>query len=756
VRDEIPLDVQPDEGAESEARLRRYHDLWSDADYGVVVLDHDIRVVWGNVTLERMLGVKLDEWKGREPYAFVHPDDDDRVLSSFEGLEAHTGRRGPAIYRLIRHDGLPVLVVLSGLNLLDDPDYACMALEIRDLDDQQRAQALANDEYAMLERLVHHQSLGDTLIDIARLVERHGNAGDCAISLLHDGVFHVAAAPNVDREFIEILDGTPARPGCRAMGEAVHRASEVVSPNLLDDPWWADVRPIIERHRYRSCWTVPILSSTNEGSIIGTIDFLRYQPGEPRLEQWALYVLGARLAGLAVERAQYVEALQHQATHDPLSGLLNRRAFVDGLTAMGAAEPRSVAVLFVDLDRFKVVNDTHGHELGDRVLCTVAERLDVLRREGAVVARIGGDEFVIAWPDVAIPGTATKLAERARALVAKPIEVGVVTIVPTASVGIAVGTLGRHKPEQLITDADAALYRAKASGRNRCVFFDEDLRASHLLRRGTEHDLGRALEHGELRAHYQPVLSLDTGEIVAVEALVRWEHPSRGLLLPSDFIGVAEDAGLIVEIDRWMLANALRQVAWWNERRAEPIHLWNNISAVHLARPDTVAVIRSAHAATPSVPFGIELTESAIHLDRDAAVSALSELRKSGVQIAIDDFGTGYSSLNALRAFPITHLKVDKGFVAGLLDDAHDRAIIEASIALARALDLTTTAEGIEAIEQAEVLRALGCHRGQGFTYCRPLAAEVVEERCGTSLEYSCDLRSGVWTAPHPTPAASR
>jgi EAL domain-containing protein (putative c-di-GMP-specific phosphodiesterase class I) len=353
-----------------------------------------------------------------------------------------------------------------------------------------------------------------------------------------------------------------------------------------------------------------------------------------------------------------------------------------------------------------------------------------------------------------VSGTAVKLAERAREVIAQPIEVGVVTIIPTASVGVAVGTLGRHAPEQLITDADAALYRAKSSGRNRCVFFDDTLRANHLLRRDTERDLGRAIEQAELRTFYQPVLSLQTGEIVAVEALVRWEHTSRGLLLPGDFIGVAEDAGLIVDIDRWMVATALRQVAWWNERRSEPLHLWNNVSAVHLARPDTVRVIRKAHAATPSVPLGIELTESAIHLDRDTAVATLAELRADGIAIAIDDFGTGYSSLNALRAFPITHLKVDKGFVAGLLDDAHDRAIIEASVALARALDLTITAEGIQAAEQATALTRLGCHRGQGFVYCRPLVADALEDRCGPSLEYRCDLLSGEWIAPSTSTSA--
>ena len=480
---------------------------------------------------------------------------------------------------------------------------------------------------------------------------------------------------------------------------------------------------------------------------MGTVDFFRYETGEPRIDQWALYVLGARLAGLAIERDRFVGTLEHQASHDPLTGLLNRRAFVSRLNEVARETPRSVAVLFVDLDRFKVVNDTHGHELGDRVLCTVAERLASVCSQGATVARIGGDEFVVAWPDVALPGTASKLAERTRSLVSGPMEHGLIKLAPTASIGAAIGTLGPDTPEQLIRDADAALYQAKASGRNRCIFFDQNLRSAHELRRETESDLGHAIVDQQLEVHYQPIIEIGGGRVVAVEALVRWNHPRRGQLLPHDFISLAEDAGSIVDIDRWVLATALRQVARWNERRSEPLGLWVNVSAVHLARQDSLGVFQSALQGTPSVPLGIELTESAIHVDVDAAIRSLRALRDSGICIAVDDFGTGYSSLDALRQFPISHIKVDKSFVGGMLDQAHDHAIVEASITLAKALDLVVTAEGIESPGQAEALARLGCHRGQGFLFSRAIPGAELKECLGPDLDRSWDPASGRWVS---------
>jgi diguanylate cyclase (GGDEF)-like protein/PAS domain S-box-containing protein len=428
------------------------------------------------------------------------------------------------------------------------------------------------------------------------------------------------------------------------------------------------------------------------------------------------------------DRKQAELELSHLALHDTLTGLPNRALFLDRLgLALRRTERRSgsVAVLFGDLDRFKVVNDSLGHDAGDRLLVDVAGRIGAALRPADTVARFGGDEFTILCEDIAGEIEAATIAQRIVDVFREPfvLEDGEVFLATSLGIAIARGEGATdQRAEDLIRDADAAMYRAKERGKGRYEIFDEAMRADAVARLETESALRRALERGELRLHYQPEVDLATGSIAGFEALIRWEHPLRGLLHPSAFIPLAEETGLIVGIGEWVLREACTEAARW----PAPLTLSVNLSARQLAQHDLVAVVRRALSETGTDPakLCLEITESAVMESGAATTAQLRALKSLGVRLAIDDFGTGFSSLAHLRRFPVDVLKIDGTFVSGLGREPQDASIAAAVISLAHALDLTTVAEGVETDEQLAILKQLGCDLGQGYLFARPRPAD--------------------------------
>jgi diguanylate cyclase (GGDEF)-like protein/PAS domain S-box-containing protein len=432
------------------------------------------------------------------------------------------------------------------------------------------------------------------------------------------------------------------------------------------------------------------------------------------------------------QRKQSEMMLAHMAMHDSLTGLPNRTLALDRLgqsLARAKRRPTGVAALVLDLDRFKVINDSLGHGAGDQLLLATAQRLTQLLRPSDTVARIGGDEFVLICEDVADRSDAEHIAQRVLTAMVEPFLLGEHEVVVGISVGLALAK-GDASAEDLIRDADAAMYRAKDAGRNRYEIFDESFRAGVVARLQTEQDLRRALERDEFRLHYQPLIDLESGFTVGVEALLRWQHPERGLIPPLDFIPLAEETGLIVPIGAWVVREACRQARTWRE--AEPnrqaLRIAVNLSARQLAQPDLADLVAEALEETGTDPSSLvlEITESVLTEDAESTVEALRALKSLGVRISVDDFGTGYSSLLYLKRFPVDILKVDRSFVEGLGTDPEDSAIVAGVVGLARTLGLTTVAEGVETEKQLEALRDLGCEFGQGFLWARPQAPDQV------------------------------
>jgi diguanylate cyclase (GGDEF)-like protein/PAS domain S-box-containing protein len=443
-------------------------------------------------------------------------------------------------------------------------------------------------------------------------------------------------------------------------------------------------------------------------------------------------LIGVTVSGRDIaERKALEQQLVHQAFHDPLTSLPNRALFMNRISHALARTTRgteAVGVLFLDLDRFKVINDSLGHHAGDRLLAEVSGRLRECVRPGDTVARLGGDEFAVLLEDIEGVNEATQVAERiAVALDAAFICEGREVFV-TTSVGIAFSHAGLTSPEELVRDADIAMYHAKSKGKARYEIFDDRAQASAIDRLDLEIDLRAAMSKQEFRLHYQPVVDLATGRIVEIEALIRWEHRDRGLLPPSDFITLSEETGLIVPIGMWVLEEACRQVhAWQSAYETDPpLVLSVNLSARQFQQPSLVSDIAWLLQQTGLRPdcLKLEITESVVMHDAPATLARLYALKELGVKLAIDDFGTGYSSLSYLKRFPIDVLKIDQGFVRGLGGDADDTAIVRAIITVAKNLNLSVTAEGIETAEQVTLLRELGCDRGQGYYFARPLAAD--------------------------------
>lgn len=442
------------------------------------------------------------------------------------------------------------------------------------------------------------------------------------------------------------------------------------------------------------------------------------------------HVIGAVMVFHDVSAARaMVLKMSHLAQHDFLTDLPNRLLLNDRLTqAISFAHRRhkQLAVLFLDLDRFKNINDSLGHLIGDKLLQSVAERLTTCVRSSDTVSRQGGDEFVVLLSDIEHPEDAARRAEHIIAALQEQHGIAGHDLHITISIGIAIYPADGHDAETLIKNADAAMYHAKQNGRNNYQFFRQDMNDRVVERQSLEAGLRRALAKQEFVLHYQPKIQLETGEITGAEALIRWLHPERGILLPAQFVSIAEECGLIVPIGRWVLREACLQLRAWLNAGLRPTTVAINISAVEFRSKDFLEGVRAVLKETDLRPghLEIELTESVLMQDGEATTTVLQALKAMGMQLAIDDFGTGYSSLSYLKRFPIDTLKIDQSFVRDITTDPDDATIVSAVIGMGNSLNKRVSAEGVETREQLAFLRAERCGEAQGYYFSRPVVAD--------------------------------
>ncbi len=670
----------------SEARL---HALLSDTDVVVAIVDGEGRLSYASPATERVLGRPVAALLGTLLLDLVHPSDRERVVAAARTELDHPGATTRVEVRLHHRDDTWRTVEVVATNRMVEPAVEGIVLTVRDVTEQRIVEGALHEVRARFHATFDQSPTGAALTTLDGRVVRANRSLAQMLGMDEqalDGVSLVALAHHEDRD--------------AAMAALRMAADGYGVGDRVEQRWvHADGRP---------------LATTVSSSVVRSHD------GEP------LYLV-THVENTS-DHQERGRLLAHQAAHDPLTGLPNRSMFLEQLqTSLSQPESHErIAVLFIDLDRFKVINDSLGHPAGDRLLMTIADRLRSTTRPNDMVARFEGDEFTVLCDRVTDESAARAVAARLVEAISKPVLLTEGEVFVTASVGIAFATGEMETAETLLRNADAAMHQAKDEGRDRTECYASDAHDQVAQHFRTGNELRRALERDELRLHYQPVVRLDSNRITGFEALVRWEHPERGLVGPNEFIGLAEETGLIVPMGLWVLEAACRQLAWWHEQGAD-ITMSVNLAARQLSEPtlpgDVAGVLRATGVRPDSV--WLELTESALMSDAEATIASLLALRALGVRLAVDDFGTGYSSMSYLKRFPIDSLKIDKTFVDGLGRDPEDTAICAAIVSLAHALEMGAVGEGIETTEQLEELCALGCEYGQGYLFGRPQDAAM-------------------------------
>ncbi len=631
---------------------------------------------------------------------------------------------------LIAPDGRKVWISSTKVPLFTDDRVAGLVGVSRDITARRLAETLRDGQAHILEMIATNAPLSDILERLTRLIESQLVGVRSSVLLLDEDGVHLrhGAAPNLPEAYVKAIDGVEIGPTVGSCGAAAYTREPVVVPDVTIDPRWAPYLDLATANGIRSCWSAPILS--HQEQVLGTFALYSEHVRQPSAAESRLIDVATKIAGIAIERKLAEERIQFMATHDALTKLPNRALLKDRLTqALLLAErhDRWATVVFIDLDNFKYVNDSLGHNAGDDLLRAMAQRmLDCVRATDTVV-RLGGDEFVIVLGDQEKSIEAiTDTLRRLQSAIASPVELCGHGLRLTGSIGVAIYPNDARDAEALLANADAAMYRAKENGRDNFQFYRPEINLRLQEKFSMQEALRLALTGRQFVLHYQPQLDLHTGAILGVEALIRWRHPTLGLLPPARFIPLAEETGMITGIGAWVINEACRQAEAWRKQGMPPIRMSVNVSARQFRERGLTGVVAAALSDSGLDPrqLELELTESMIMQDVDQALGTMEELEELGVQLSIDDFGTGYSSLAALKTFPVGRLKIDMSFIKGLPEDEDDRTVAAAVISLGQKLKLKVIAEGVETAEQADFLRRYSCDEIQGFHLSKPIPPE--------------------------------
>ncbi|RJG01919.1 EAL domain-containing protein [Noviherbaspirillum sedimenti] len=708
--------------ADSEARYRQLIDLSPEA---IFVHQHGKFVLLNQACLQ-LFGVRQSgELLGQPVSPFVHPDYKDISKKRALALPMGELQTGQVEEVWLKIDGTAFHAEVSGSKFIYLGAPA-VQIVMRDISARKLAEALQHAQNAILGMIAGDEALPDILATLTRLIEDQSERGKCAIALLNAerSHLHAVVAPSLPRGFVDAMTGLAVGPCHASAGTAAFRREPVLATDIASDPLWIMWRELALPHGLQTCSAWPIFGKNNK--VLGALSLYhreRHQPSENELQ---VIEIAANLTGIAIENKETEDRIRYLAHYDEMTALPNRALFNQILNhAMKSAHRRQkkLAVMFVDLDRFKNINDTFGHSAGDQALQEFAERMRGCLRENDTVARMGGDEFYVLIEELIDGQIAAGVAEKILEEAARPFYVDGQECHLSASIGIALYPDDGGDAMALLKNSDIAMYRAKSDGKNAFRFYSASKNTHSVERLALESQLRRAIDNQELALYYQPKVDVYTGRINGVEALVRWQHPDLGLLPPQHFIPLAEETRLIIPLSKHILRIACEDTHAINRASGYPVRVAVNLSARQLDDshfPDTVQQLLEQTALDPDL-LQLEITESMVMDNPEQAVEIMNRLRAMGIRLDIDDFGTGYSSLAYLKRFPVYSLKIDRSFIQDIPNGPNDTAITQAIIAMAHSMGMRVVAEGVEKKEQAEALRQFGCDEYQGFYFSHPV-----------------------------------
>lgn len=683
---------------------------------------------------KKMLGYEEHELKNTlETWSqLVHPDDKNNVLEKAQDYLSGKSDVFEVEMRMLHKDGHEIFILSRAFSEIKGRDGNPVRLVGThvDITEQKKSEAFYKKNAEILEMIAVGKPALEIYDAIALMYEARHPGLRCSMLELQDGTLLHGGAPSMPKEYCDAVHGLKIGPDVGSCGTSTYTGKRCLVENIETDPKWDKIKDVALPHGMRSCWSEPIKNS--KGKVLGAFGMYYDYPALPNEDELEDLISAARLAGIIMEREQQQKRIRELAYNDELTGLASRAHFylyIDDLIKTSRRHGRQFSLLYIDLDNFKDVNDSLGHDAGDILLKEISERLSNASREIDFIARLSGDEFCIVIEDMSELYAAGDIAQRCFSVVSRPVKLSGRVHTPTCSIGIAHFPNDGETVSVLLKAADTALYSAKEQGKNCFAFYELELTKKAEYRFQFEQYLREAIEKQQMSLLYQPQINSKTGEVIGVEALSRWYHFALGQVSPNVFIETAERIGMISSLTEWVLLTACKQAIKWQKQGFQPLRISVNISPSHFLDKNLVSLIKSVIDETgiEANQLELEVTESVVQTN-PKNLSTFQDLKNLGVLLAIDDFGTGYSSFASLKHMNVDCLKIDKVFIDDMLVDNQTKILVESMIDIGHKLGHGIIAEGVEEVEQFSLLQKLGCESVQGYLFSEPVDSNRVSQ----------------------------